>query len=892
MSTIVTRSGKGSPLTNTEVDANFTNLNTGKAELSGAVFTGAITTNSTIDGRDVATDGTKLDGVEASADVTDATNVTAAGALMDSELTSIASVKALNQGVATGDSPTFAAVTANGGVVVDNFTLDGTTLALSSGDMTLDAAGRIDLSADDNGEIRFFDGSSMYGQIKDDDDRLKIQGLISNKAMLLVGNDGGSEVTMLSLDAENAGNATFSGSVTANAGVVVDNITIDGSEIDCSSGNLVLDGASNITFDADGGQVEFKDAGALKAMIDFTGNNVEIQSRVTDGDLLFRGLDGSSFITALQLDISLAGFATFNNGIRANRDIASFGANTGSSANRMALSMEGSGVSRLICNGPDGSTNGTFEVFTAYSGGTGSVKLGVAANGKVKIASATTATPQLTIGGTTGGGSRGIELLDDNAGKYNFLIAAQEHINNGFEITPSTAVGGTTYTNPALVIEGATGNVIFNENGIDADFRIESSGNTHMLFVDGGENRVGIGIATPAAPLHVDGTNAGIRFTDAGQDIANYYGDIYKDYNGNAHFIIESVSNGVGTTSINPAGGPVLVGGAATFASTIGVAAGTVSLPSLSFSSDTNTGIYSPSADNLGFAIGAQARAFMSATQFNMSGNVVSTGLDCNGNADVSGTLGVTGTSTFTNILTRQGVASTSSVYANGTVMPHMISLFNQVTGATNSPCGISFVTRSGDNSGANWQTGIVAHSGGNYANYIFQANTSEKIRIDTSGVLVVGNQSFQSGSCTAQLRGASAGATDEPISSSVSTTGGAYQYAVYNSNGRVGSITTSGSATAFNTSSDERLKENIANAADAGALIDAIKVRQFDWKVDALHQDYGMIAQELKTVVPAAVHAPADETEMMSVDYSKLVPLLVKEIQSLRDRLAVLEGE
>ena len=114
MSTIVTRSGKGSPLTNTEVDSNFSNLNTDKAELSGAVFTGAITTNSTIDGRDVATDGTKLDGIEASADVTDATNVTAAGALMDSELTSIASVKALNQGVATGDSPTFAALTSTG----------------------------------------------------------------------------------------------------------------------------------------------------------------------------------------------------------------------------------------------------------------------------------------------------------------------------------------------------------------------------------------------------------------------------------------------------------------------------------------------------------------------------------------------------------------------------------------------------------------------------------------------------------------------------------------------------------------------------------------------------------------------------------------------------------
>jgi hypothetical protein len=73
--------------------------------------TGNITVGGTVDGRDIATDGAKLDGIEASADVTDTANVTAAGALMDSELTSIASVKALNQGVATTDSPTFAGLT-------------------------------------------------------------------------------------------------------------------------------------------------------------------------------------------------------------------------------------------------------------------------------------------------------------------------------------------------------------------------------------------------------------------------------------------------------------------------------------------------------------------------------------------------------------------------------------------------------------------------------------------------------------------------------------------------------------------------------------------------------------------------------------------------------------
>ena len=81
---------------------------------AGGAMTGAITTNSTFDGRDVATDGTKLDGIEASADVTDTANVTAAGALMDSELTAIASVKALNQGVATSDSPSFTNLTLSG----------------------------------------------------------------------------------------------------------------------------------------------------------------------------------------------------------------------------------------------------------------------------------------------------------------------------------------------------------------------------------------------------------------------------------------------------------------------------------------------------------------------------------------------------------------------------------------------------------------------------------------------------------------------------------------------------------------------------------------------------------------------------------------------------------
>ena len=94
--------------------------------LTAPVISGNLTTNGLLDGRDVATDGSKLDGIEVNADVTDAANVTAAGALMDSELTSIASVKALNQGVATTNSPTFAGITTSGTTNTANLTVSGT----------------------------------------------------------------------------------------------------------------------------------------------------------------------------------------------------------------------------------------------------------------------------------------------------------------------------------------------------------------------------------------------------------------------------------------------------------------------------------------------------------------------------------------------------------------------------------------------------------------------------------------------------------------------------------------------------------------------------------------------------------------------------------------------
>lgn len=106
---------------------------------------------------------------------------------------------------------------------------------------------------------------------------------------------------------------------------------------------------------------------------------------------------------------------------------------------------------------------------------------------------------------------------------------------------------------------------------------------------------------------------------------------------------------------------------------------------------------------------------------------------------------------------------------------------------------------------------------------------------------------------------------------------------------GIVGSISVTTSATSYNTSSDRRLKENILAADDAGSVIDAIQIVKHDWKVGG-HVRYGVIAQDLQAVVPEAVKVGNDGDDVSDpwgVDYSKLVPMLVKEIQSLRARLA-----
>ena len=118
-------------------------------------------------------------------------------------------------------------------------------------------------------------------------------------------------------DVEISGTLAQAGVLTANAGVVVDNITIDGTEIDLSSGDLTIDVAGDLVLDTGGRDIKFNYAGTHEANIHTGTGSTVFSTIVSDRDLAFAGNDGGSTITALTLDMSDAGAATFNSTVTA-----------------------------------------------------------------------------------------------------------------------------------------------------------------------------------------------------------------------------------------------------------------------------------------------------------------------------------------------------------------------------------------------------------------------------------------------------------------------------------------------------------------------------------------------------------------------------------------------
>ena len=121
---------------------------------------------------------------------------------------------------------------------------------------------------------------------------------VANGQSAIIFADGagsGAAVTSLSAlfpNANTAGAGVFT-TVTANSGVVVDNITIDGTEIDLSSGDLTVDVAGDINLDAGGGDLKFSVGGTEVLNITNSSSDVIIKPVVDAKDIIFQQRDGT-----------------------------------------------------------------------------------------------------------------------------------------------------------------------------------------------------------------------------------------------------------------------------------------------------------------------------------------------------------------------------------------------------------------------------------------------------------------------------------------------------------------------------------------------------------------------------------------------------------------------
>jgi hypothetical protein len=196
-------------------------------------------------------------------------------------------------------------------------------------------------------------------------------------------------------------------------------------------------------------------------------------------------------------------------------------------------------------------------------------------------------------------------------------------------------------------------------------------------------------------------------------------------------------------------------------------------------------------------------------------------------------------------------------------------------------------------------------------SNILFNTNATERMRIDSSGTLMVGTTDPAIYDDTSgngfSVYSSGIGTFKHDAVNSVdpclilNDTGVDSQVLQFRKDGTtVGSVSVTSSGTTYNTTSDRRLKTDIQPITNATGKLMAMKPVTHKWKADpeagAVH---GFIAQEMQEIVPEAVSGTPDGEEMMSMDYGRITPVLVaalqdahKKIEALEERLAVLEAK
>jgi hypothetical protein len=471
-------------------------------------------------------------------------------------------------------------------------------------------------------------------------------------------------------------------------------------------------------------------------------------------------------------------------------------------------------------------------------------------------------------------------------------------------------------TNGVERVEFGTGEVVFNDGGANYDFRIEGDTNANLFFVDASTDRVGLGTSSPSARLTIaDTTTPYIRIERPGvttwqiqnNQISTETGFSVNNITSSTtpFFIGESGRVGIGTTSP-------------------GVALhvdGDIRCDGVYGETDTNTSIQFPGSDVITFNEGGSEAARIDSSARLLVGT--STARSNLGGGGQSARLQIEGAS---------GDTARISQIQNGNNANAIQYIFAKSRGTA---VGSNTIVQSGDN------IGQLSFEGSDGTNFVLAASIigavdgtpgandmpgrlvlsttadgasspTERVKIASNGITYIGNTTITTSSqqttaphAIIYSNGSSNLLAAGGLECNTTSTSARHHISFTNPNGVVGSISTSASATAYNTSSDYRLKENVVPLTGAADRLNQLQVHRFNFIADSGRTVDGFIAHEAQAVVPECVTGTKDEVDndgnpvYQGIDQAKLVPLLtaalqeaIAEIASLKDRVAALEGE
>ena len=291
--------------------------------------------------------------------------------------------------------------------------------------------------------------------------------------------------------------------------------------------DFTLDVGGTILLDSGDGIFKFRDDGSDKGRITVTSDIISIVNSTQDGDIKFDGLDGSSSITALRLDMSQAGEADFSGAVKVGGAIVAHQTNKG-------VLEYASNVFKLRAYG---ATSGTGVLAFSTAGGGNSADseaMRIDSSGRVGI-------------GTSVPSGR-LMVKEDTAGNPARLI-----ISNGGNAQSGTTSRLSFYegTDEKSYIERRRDNsgiTAFVTPADDNPFVWENTSGEFMRFTN---SRVGIGTSSPTGKLEIaaTGTNAAphIKLVESG-DTREF--NIYNDGSGNGRLVLADSDDDTPDTEI------------------------------------------------------------------------------------------------------------------------------------------------------------------------------------------------------------------------------------------------------------------------------------------------------------------------------------------------------